>query len=145
VSPLLRSAGRVERFSRTARVRDVAKVKALRAERAKAERAELEAAWSMLDTGSGSIRLSSIGTLDHALFERLLELLGRALTIGPGRSGVRRTTTSDGRIEIVLRPARQDAIAELRTPLGVFRGPDYDIEIRASGARQVRRASGDGS
>ena len=61
VSPLLRSAGRVERFSRTARVRDVAKVKAERAERARAERAELQAAWSMLDTGGGSIRLSSLG------------------------------------------------------------------------------------
>jgi uncharacterized protein (TIGR02677 family) len=145
VSPLLRSAGRVERFSKTARVRDVAKVKAERAARAKAERTELEAAWSMLDTGGASFRLSSFGSLDHPLFERLLELLGRALTSGPDRSGARRTTTSDGRIEIVLRPARQAAIAELTTPLGVFRGPDYDIEIHASGARPIRRVSGDRS
>ncbi len=137
VSPLLRSSGRVERFTRTARVRDVAKVKAERAERARAERAELEAAWSMLDTGGSSVTLSAFGTLDHALFERLLELLGRALASSPDRAGARRTTTSDGRIEITLRPARQAGLAELRTPLGVFRGPDYIVAIRTAGARLV--------
>ncbi len=120
VSPLLRSSGRVERFTRTARVRDVAKIKAERAARARAERAELEAAWSMLDTGGDSVALSAFGTLDHALFERLLELLGRALASGPDRAGARRTTTSDGRIEIMLSPARQAGLAELRTPLGVL-------------------------
>jgi uncharacterized protein (TIGR02677 family) len=142
ISPLLRSSGRVERFSRTARVRDVSKVKAERAKRAKAERAELEAAWSMLDTGGGSIRLSDFGTLDHALFERLLELLGRALTSAVDRHGTRRTTTSDGRIEVVLRQASNGRIAELVTPLGIFKGPDYDIEIAATGAGSVKRASG---
>src|SRR5580658_9607885 len=86
VSPLLRSSGRVERFSRTARIRDVTKVKAERAERARAERAELQAAWSLLDTGGASIRLSDFGALDHSLFERLLELLGRALLAGEDRS-----------------------------------------------------------
>lgn len=143
VSPLLRSAGRTERFSRTGRVRDVTAVKAARAERARAERAELEAAWDMLDT-SGSIRLSSFGRLDHALFERLLELLGRALASSPGPSGSRSSTTTDGRIEVVLTPPGDAATAELSTPRGVFRGPDYSIEIRASGTRRVQRASGAG-
>jgi uncharacterized protein (TIGR02677 family) len=142
VSPLLRSSGRVERFSRTARVRDVTKVKAERAERARAERAELQAAWSLLDTGGGSIALSSFGALDHVLFERLLELLGRALTTGPDRSGARRTTTSDGRIEIVLREAAPGRIAVLTTPLGTFRGPDYEIEVQVPGAGHRRAASG---
>lgn len=142
VSPLLRSSGRVERFTRTARVRDVSKVKAERAERARAERAELESAWSLLDTGGGSIPLSSFGTLDHALFERLLELLGRALTSGADRSGTRRATTSDGRIEIVLRVGRPGAIAEVATPLGVFRGPDYEVRIRTSDPGSVKLASG---
>lgn len=142
VSPLLRSSGRVERFSRTAKVRDVARVRAERAERARTERAELEAAWRVLETGGGKIRLASFGTLDHALFERLLELLGRALMTGEDRSGVRRATTSDGRIEIVLQLDENAGTAELRTPLGVFRGPDYDVEIRAAGSRPERRASG---
>ena len=99
----------------------------------------------MLDTGSGSIRLSSIGSLDHALFERLLELLGRALASDADRRGARWSTTSDGRIEIVLRPAARAAVAELRTPLGVFRGPDYDVEIRACDTRSAGQASGSGA
>src|SRR6266568_351830 len=142
VSPLLRSSGRVERFSRTARIRDVTKVKAERAERARAERAELQAAWSLLDTGGGSMALSGFGALDHVLFERLLELLGRALTTNPDRNGIRRTTTSDGRIEIVLRAAAPGRTAVLNTPLGIFRGPDYVIEVHVPGAGQRRAATG---
>jgi uncharacterized protein (TIGR02677 family) len=143
VSPLLRSAGRVERFTRTGRVRDVAKVKAERAQRARAERAELEAAWSRLDTAGASVRLSAFGSLDHALFERLLELLGRALMASADRTGARRTTTSDGRIEIVLRPPADPGLAELSTPLGTFRGPDYEVEVRGAGrSHRPRRAAG---
>jgi uncharacterized protein (TIGR02677 family) len=141
VSPLLRSAGRTERFSRTGKVRDISAIKAARAEQALAERAELEAAWNMLDTG-GAVRLSGFGGLDHSVFERLLDLLGRALGSGPGPGGTRRSTTSDGRIEIVLRPPRDGAVARLATPRGVFHGPDYEIEIRASGDRRLRRAGG---
>ncbi|MBP2178909.1 TIGR02677 family protein [Amycolatopsis magusensis] len=141
VSPLLRSAGKAERFTKTGRVRDVAAIKAARAEQALAERAELEAAWDMLDTG-GAIRLSAFERLDHALFERLLDLLGNALATGPGAGGTRRSTTSDGRIEILLRPPQDGAIAVLTTPRGEFRGPDYEIEIRAAGQLR-RRASGD--
>jgi uncharacterized protein (TIGR02677 family) len=140
VSPLLRSAGRTERFSRTGRVRDVAAIKAARAEQALAERAELEAAWNMLDTG-GTIRLSGFGRLEHAVFERLLDLLGRALAGSPDGSGIRRSTTADGRIEILLRPPPDAAVARLATPHGVFHGPDYLIEIRAAGERGARRAS----
>jgi uncharacterized protein (TIGR02677 family) len=140
VSPLLRSAGRTERFSRTGRVRDVAALKAARAERAQEERAELEAAWSLLDTG-GVIRLSGFAELDHVLFERLLELLGRALSSRPDNRGIRRSITSDGRIEIVLQPPPDDAQARLSTPQGVFHGPDYEIEITAA-AEQLRWSRG---
>ncbi len=143
VSPLLRSAGRTERFSRTGRVRNVAAVRAARAERARAERAELEAAWSMLDTG-GTVRLSDFGQLDYALFERLLELLGQALASNPDAGGARRSTTSDGRVEVVLQPAADAATATLRTPRGVFRGPDYEIQIMAGSTRRLQRASGAG-
>lgn len=142
VSPLLRSAGRTEKFSRTGRVRDVAAIKAIRAERARAERAELEAAWSHLDTG-GPTRLSAFGRLDHAVFERLLDLLGRALGGDPGHAGVRRAITSDGQVEIVLRRPPDGSTAVLVTPRGRFSGPDYEIEIVAPGLRQARRAGGD--
>ncbi|MFE0021464.1 TIGR02677 family protein [Amycolatopsis sp. NPDC059021] len=141
VSPLLRTAGKTERFARTGRVRDVAAVRAARAEQARAERAELEAAWDMLDTG-GAVRLSAFARLDHAVFERLLDLLGRALSNAPERNGVRRGTTSDGRIEILLWPPQDGAVARLTTPQGQFYGPDYELEIRADGGRRIQRASG---
>jgi uncharacterized protein (TIGR02677 family) len=138
VSALLRSSGRTERFSRTGRVRDVGAIKAARAEQALAERAQLEAAWNMLDTG-GPARLSSFGHLDHSVFERLLELLGKALASSPNLSGTRRGTTADGKIEIVLREPADGAIAHLTTPHGRFSGPDYEIEIRAFGNRHTER------
>ncbi|MFB9908491.1 TIGR02677 family protein [Allokutzneria oryzae] len=141
VSPLLRTSGRTERFSRTGKVRDVAAVRAARAEQARAERAELEAAWDLLDTG-GRISLSSFGALDHGVFERLLDLLGRALGTAPGHGGTRRSTTSDGRIEILLRPPRDGATATLTTPRGYFHGPDYNVEIRAAGQQHMRKAAG---
>jgi hypothetical protein len=96
----------------------------------------------MLDTG-GKVRLSHFGRLDHALFERLLELLGRALASSPDGSGWRRGTTADGRIEIVLKPPGDAAVARLETPHGVFCGPDYMIEVRAAGTHRVSRASGE--
>jgi uncharacterized protein (TIGR02677 family) len=128
VSALLRASGRTERFSRTARVRDVAAIRATRSARARAERAELEAAWDLL-AGGGPVRLSSIGRLDVAVFERLLDLLGRALggAVGPG--GSRRAVTGDGRVEITLTPPADGLVATLRTARGDLTGPDYLVMI----------------
>lgn len=140
VSVLLRSSGRTERFSRTGRVRDVAAIKAARARQALAERAELEAAWNMLDTG-GQVRLSHFGRLDHGVFERLLDLLGRALASAASSAGAQRGATSDGKIEILLHDPGDGAVAELTTPRGRFSGPDYVIEIRAFGGRHVKEAT----
>ncbi|MEV3961214.1 TIGR02677 family protein [Nocardia sp. NPDC050193] len=137
VSPLLRSAGRTERIGRTAALRDVAAVRAARAARATAERAQLEAAWDMLDTG-GVVRLSTFGALDHEVFERLLDLLGRALGNSPDSDGARRGRTGDGRVEIVLRAPPDPATTTLTTPRGVFRGPDYLVEISAPGTPAAR-------
>ncbi|MCX4680149.1 TIGR02677 family protein [Streptomyces sp. NBC_01433] len=135
VSALLRTSGRTEQFSRTGRVRDVAALKAARAERARMERAELEAAWSLLRT-EAPIRLSHVGALDHEVFERLLDLLGRALATRPDASGTRRAVTGDGRVEVVLRPAADGlAPAVLRTSRGALTCPDYLLEVRMAGAR----------
>ncbi|WP_024802593.1 TIGR02677 family protein [Nocardia sp. BMG51109] len=142
VSPLLRSSGRTERFSRTGRVRDVAALRAARAEQAATERAQLEAAWDMLDTG-GQVRLSSFGRLDHTMFERLLDLLGRALSTAPAADGTRRATTGDGRIEIVLRRPGDGSRARLSTPRGLFEGPDYVLDVAAPGRTPMGRAGGE--
>lgn len=133
VSPLLRTAGRTEKIARTGRVRDVAALKRERAERARAQQAELRQAWRELDTG-GAVRLSSFAELNHATFERLLDLLGRALAAGPDSTGARRAATADGKVEVVLSPPRDSSTATLHTPRGVFRGPDYVVDIAAPGS-----------
>lgn len=135
VSPLLRTAGRTERFARTGKVRDVAALKRARAEQARVQRAELERAWRELDTG-GPVRLSDFGRLDHATFERLLDLLGRALGVRPDSTGARRAATADGKVEVVLRAPRDSRVATLRTPRGVLTGPDYVVDV-STGARST--------
>lgn len=137
VSPLLRKSGRTERFSRTGAVRDTAQLRRERRERARRERAELEAAWSRLATDR-PVRLSDLGRLAHGSFERLLELLGRALSTCQDSTGCRRAVTSDGRVEILLRDPRPGSIATVRTPLGRFTGPDYVIDIRHIGRGRHR-------
>ncbi|WP_435836552.1 TIGR02677 family protein [Streptomyces albidoflavus] len=142
VSALLRTSGRTERFTRTAKVRDVAAVKAVRAERARAERAELALAWRELAT-DGPVRLSSFGDLDPMVFERLLDLLGRALFATPDTTGHRRATTADGKVEIILSAPDDDGMTELRTAKGALTGPDYLVHITAvdgSGAFRVTRS-----
>jgi uncharacterized protein (TIGR02677 family) len=137
VSALLRSAGRVERFTRTGRVRDVTALKAERAARARAERAELDAAWDLLAT-DGPARLAAFARLDHAVFENLLDLLGRALAATPGPDGTRRAGSADGRTGIVLRPPPDSRTAVIRTPRGRFTGPDFVVEIHTAHARGAR-------
>ncbi|WP_238431431.1 TIGR02677 family protein [Streptomyces cavernae] len=143
VSALLRSSGRTERFTRTGRVRDVTAVKAARAERARAERAELEAAWELLRT-TAPIRLSSFAQLDHRVFERLLDLLGRALAVSPDASGLRRAVTGDGWMEVVLGPPSTTGQAVLHTSEGRLTAPDYVVEIRRAGDASHRPGDSDG-
>ncbi|WP_308257702.1 TIGR02677 family protein [Pseudonocardia lacus] len=139
VSALLRSSGRVERFTRTGRVRDVAALKAERAARARAERAELDSAWDLLSTG-GPVRLSRFARLDHSVFEHLLDLIGRALAAAPDAEGVRRGGSADGRTEILLRNPPDAAVAVVRTPRGQFEGPDFVVDIRTVRRRRAPEA-----
>ncbi|MFE5596077.1 TIGR02677 family protein [Streptomyces sp. NPDC056549] len=142
VSALLRTSGRTERFTRTAKVRDVAAVRAERAERARAERSELARAWQALET-DGPVRLSSFGTLDPAVFDRLLDLLGRVLSAQPDTHGVRRSVTGDGRVEVWLLPPPDDRVAVLTTVKGELAGPDYVVRITAAGGASLPLAPAD--
>ncbi|GAA2430341.1 hypothetical protein GCM10010433_33450 [Streptomyces pulveraceus] len=141
VSALLRTSGRTERFTRTAKVRDVAAVRTERVERARAERAELARAWQALAT-DGPVRLSSLGTLDPAVFDHLLDLLGRALSARPDTRGLRRAMTGDGRVEVALSPSPDGRTAVLRTSKGALAGPDYIVRITAPGGAGVLPAVG---
>lgn len=139
VSAHLRRGGRTEHFGFTARVRDVAALKASRASRARAERAEMQAAWDLL-ASDDELNLSEFASLDHAVFERLLDLLGRALATPAGSDGVRRAVTGDGQVEIELHTPDGRRTAVLRTSRGTFSGPDYRVRISRSTAapREVR-------
>lgn len=139
VSPLLRTAGRTEKFARTGKVRDVAAIRATRAARAAEEQAQLRAAWDLLDTG-GPVRLSAFGSLEHEVFERLLDLLGRALSTAPDSTGVRRATTGDGQVDVLLVDPSDGARTAIRTPRGVFHGPDYRIDISTAGSARGEAA-----
>ena len=144
VSPHLRTRGRVESTGGTASVRDVRELRRARQHRAAHERAELEAAWGRLST-AGPVRLSHLGTLEHGRFERLLELLGRALGTPPDSTGHRRGRTADGRVELVLRAPADRARATLHTPKGSFTGPDYIIDVRVlPGPAPAQAAAGGG-
>lgn len=138
VSALLRASGRTERFTRTGKVRDVAEVKAERVRRARQERAELQRAWHALRT-DGPVRLCDIGELDAAAFERLLDLLGRALSARPDASGARRASTSDGQVEITLTDVDDGRTARLSTSRGVLTAPDYVVSIAAVGTVPLPR------
>jgi uncharacterized protein (TIGR02677 family) len=128
VSPLLRTHGRLEHTGRTVGVRETKELARFRRRRAMRERAEAEAAWRQLAT-HGAVRLSSLPALDHNRLQRLLEILGRALGSRPDRSGARRATTLDGRLEMVLSPPEDDRVAYLHTPRGRLIAPDYTIQI----------------
>ncbi|MFF7361983.1 TIGR02677 family protein [Streptomyces sp. NPDC008125] len=136
VSALLRSSGRTERFTRTARVRDVAAVKAARSRRARTEREELALALRGLAT-HGPVRLSSFGTLDPLVFERLLDLLGRALSARPDSTGKRTAITGDGQVEIALVLPADGRTAVLRTRQGALAGPDCLVHITLPGGARM--------
>jgi len=155
VSPHLRSRGRVEQSSRTAAVRDVHELRRARQHRAAHERAELEAAWGRLST-AGPVRLSSLcaleplGILEPGRFERLLELLGRALSAPPDATGHRRGMSTDGRVELVLRaPADgsrgHPAHSQRRSHRSGLHRRRPDAGLGAAGGRGRRVMSGLGS
>ena len=99
------------------------------ARQAAAEREQTDAARSRLATGRPAL-LSGLGPLDSAEFGLFIRLLGDALAAGPaGPDGAIRTRTTDGSMEIVLRPLPYAGIAEIRTADGVLRGPDHEITI----------------
>ncbi|MGW9283138.1 DUF2397 family protein, partial [Streptomyces diastaticus] len=97
-----------------------------------AQRAELARAWQVLEL-DGPVRLSSFGILEPAVFDRLLDLLGQALATAPDPNGLRRATSGDGRVEIVLAPPPDTRTAVLHTEKGTLAGPDYIVHVVAAG------------
>lgn len=128
ISPQLRRTGSYERRGKPRRVEDRGQHRRVLAEVAAEQAAQTAAARARLAT-DGPTRLSDLGMLDPDAFGLFLQLLGDALATW--RPGMRHTAagSSDGSAEIRLTAPDTDATAEVRTPDGVFSGPDHLIEI----------------
>ncbi|MFJ6482921.1 TIGR02677 family protein [Streptomyces sp. NPDC091682] len=128
ISPQLRRTGSYERRGKPRKVEDREERRRGLAEVAAKQAAETAAARARLVT-DGITRLSGIGELDPASFGLFLQLLGDALATW--RPGMRHTvaTSNDGSMEIRLTALADGGTAEIRTPGGVFSGPDHLIEI----------------
>ncbi|HEX8868338.1 MAG TPA: TIGR02677 family protein [Lentzea sp.] len=127
VSPQLRATGKQEHIGSTGKIRNVEEVRRNRREQAEKERAELEHAWRQIQT-DGPVRISTLTSLDHDTFHRLIDLVGRALGSDPDSTGTRVAGTSDGRMQINLRNAR--GWATITTQKGTLSGPDYVIDVQ---------------
>ncbi|MEU9368990.1 TIGR02677 family protein [Streptomyces avermitilis] len=128
ISPQLRRTGSYERRGKPRRVADRGEAKRKLAAIAAQQAVQARQARDRLATG-GPVRLSRIGELDPLAFQLFLRLLSDALaTWRPGM-----TTTiaagGDGSMEIRLTALDDGATAEVRTPDGVFRGPDHLVDI----------------
>lgn len=128
ISPQLRRTGSYERRGKPRKVEDRQEARRLLAETAAKQTAETAAARARLAT-DGITRISGLGELDPASFRLFLQLLGDALATW--RPGMKHTTatSNDGAMEIRLTALPDGSTAEVRTPDGIFRGPDHAIEI----------------
>ncbi|MBB6174838.1 uncharacterized protein (TIGR02677 family) [Nocardiopsis mwathae] len=141
ISPQLRKTGTYERRGKPNRITDRTAERRHLAELNRKQAEEIAAARARLDTG-GPIRLSDIGELDPAAFGLFLGLLGDALSTW--RPGTTHTvaTSNDGGMAIRMRVLDSGGTAEIRTPHGVFRGPDHLVEITDVDGRAAEEAYG---
>jgi uncharacterized protein (TIGR02677 family) len=128
ISPRLRRTGSYERRGHPNRVVDREDSRRLLAQRAARQTEQTAAARARLATRRPT-HLSELGELDGDAFGLFLALLGDVLSVR--RSGQRKvfTTTADGALHISLVALADADLVEIRTPAGVFRGPDHVIEI----------------
>jgi uncharacterized protein (TIGR02677 family) len=128
ISPRLRRTGSYERRGRPNRIgsredgrRRLADLAAQQAEQTAVARAGLVTA--------GEIRLGQLGELDRDGFGLFLALLGEALSAQRSGQPETVTETADGALSIRLVAIVDAPLVEIRTPDGVFRGPDHVVEI----------------
>ncbi|MFR9673314.1 TIGR02677 family protein [Streptomyces sp. TR02-1] len=132
ISPQLRRTGSYERRGKPRRVtdrsdarRELAEIAARQAEQAREARARL--------VTDGPVRLSRLGELDPRAFDLFLRLLGDALATWRPDMTHTTATSGDGSMEIRLTALDDGTTAEVRTPHGVFSGPDHLVDIAAAG------------
>lgn len=128
ISPRLRRTGKQHRRGRPANVIDRSQDKQLLAEMARREAEQIERARQRLATGKET-RLSELGQLDRNEFHLFLELLGKALADQRSVNTEVITISSDGTLQIVMKPTEDEVIAAIRTADGVFHGRDHYVRI----------------
>lgn len=128
ISPQLRRTGSYERRGKPRRVADRGEAKRRLAEIAARKTEETRRARERLTT-DGPVRLSRLGGLDPHAFQLFLRLLGDALATWRPGTFTTVATSGDGSMEIRLTALDDGSTAEVRTPDGVFSGPDHLIDI----------------
>lgn len=130
IAPRLRTTGRRAGPGRFGTASDYRTAKLARVATLRRLHAQALAAAARL-AGRTPARLSDLGTLDPDEFDQFLLLLDASLGSRPGADGVRTAVTPT--VTVVLRPVEGTGEAELRTPVGTLRCPDYHLEIDMGG------------
>jgi hypothetical protein len=133
ISPRLRRTGSYERRGRPNRIANREEARRLLAQLAAKQSEQTAAARARLATGRPT-KLGELGELDPDAFGLFLLLLGDALAARRRDRREVSTTTADGTLGVRLAALADAPIVEVRTPAGVFRGPDHVIEIADLGS-----------
>jgi len=128
INPRLRTTGSYARRGAAAQVRDRRKEKAALAKQIVQENEQARQARRRLATGE-TTTLSAIGELDEGGLHYFLQLLGEALATAENLEAPIHTTTGDGAVEIEMKPLAASSQMQIRTPIGIFSGRDYQIRI----------------
>jgi uncharacterized protein (TIGR02677 family) len=139
----LRTRGQVSRSGRPPAAPDHGHTREWLAQRQRRDRQRQEVALRrFLDRGP--VRLSALGAVDEDELDLLLMLLDASLGQPAGEGGIRRGTTPDGRLAIVLGGPDDGAPpALLRATGGVLACADYVLEVRRRGRRADTDAKAD--
>lgn len=118
------------------RERPVPDMRKARAEQARVQAEALERIDALRNglLSAGRTRLSSYARLEYAQYRELLDLLCAALTAAPGRDGIRRYVSSDGRLAITIHDDAPEAWTRIETERGFLEAPDFDLAIALRGA-----------
>jgi len=135
VAPSLRSSGSVASRGRVAPVADPSVLRARRQRRQAEDLGRHDRIRDALVTG-GRVPLSTFAGLDRASFRELLALVALALSSPRRSDGSRRSSSSDGQVEVTLWPPPAGGLAILHTNDGTLSAPDYLVAVDVVGAAE---------
>lgn len=126
----LRSHGNTYSAGRPSAAPDHSLTRQWIAQKRRRERAQVQEAVRRF-AGRGALRISALVSLDAAEFDLFLALLEEALAAPRRPDGSRRARTSDGRLQVTLRPPENPngGMVKLVTPSGELHCLDFAIEV----------------